>query len=128
MIGTFAFLGRPLTPWQVLQTRSLAPRIFAASASFPGVGTAGISTACSAGNAGAASAARTNSAPKTVETQLLIMLQAPSARVPISDARNALEPPEACRSQDVGARCELAKSKSARPPGPSTVRSRASLP
>src|SRR5438128_1017294 len=40
MTGVAVFLGTPSAPWHVLQTSNLAPRMAAASAAFPGVGTA----------------------------------------------------------------------------------------
>src|SRR5690348_1745577 len=84
MIGAAALLGTPLSPWQVLQTRSLAPRMAWASAVFPTVATAGTSGMCPAGCAafsaalaGMASAARTTRAPETVERRLLIIFAPP---------------------------------------------------
>src|SRR3954466_3003815 len=84
MTGVTALLGAPLSPWQVLQTRSLAPRIASASAVFPTVATAGTSGMCPAGCAafssafaGMASAATTARAPETVEKRLLVMFTPP---------------------------------------------------
>src|SRR4051795_9582448 len=77
MIGAAALRGAPLSPWQVLQTRSLAPRMAWASAALPTVATAGTSGMCPAGfaafSAALASAARTTRTPKTVGKRLLIM-------------------------------------------------------
>src|SRR4051812_22240306 len=61
MTGTPSSFGKPFTPWHTPQTTSLPPRTVWASAAFPGA-------------AGKARAARTPSTPKTVETQLLIVI------------------------------------------------------
>src|SRR3954466_7421732 len=80
MIGAAALRGAPLSPRQVLQTRSLAPRMAWASAVLPTARAAGTSGMCPAGFAafsaalaGMASAARTTRTPKTVGKRLLIM-------------------------------------------------------
>src|SRR6516164_4889206 len=76
MIGVGAeLLGTPSLPWHVLQTSNLAPRMTWASAAFPGVGSAGFSMACS----GAAGAASTTRAPKTVGLCLILMASASCA-------------------------------------------------
>src|ERR1700730_2479609 len=82
MTGVAVFLGTPSAPWHVLQTSNLAPRMAAASAAFPGVGTKGSSTACSTEFAGAPSAARATRTPKTVGKQLPIMFILPIFECP----------------------------------------------
>src|ERR1700681_1253929 len=64
MIGTPSSFGEPSTPWHTPQTTNLPPRTVWASAAFPGV-------------TGKVSAARTPSKPKTVETQLFVMIPSP---------------------------------------------------
>src|SRR5262249_288936 len=61
MIGTPSSFGEPSTPWHTPQTTNLPPRTVWTSAAFPGV-------------TGKVSAARTPSNPKTVETQLVVMI------------------------------------------------------
>src|SRR5215470_2261421 len=79
MIGVAAFLGTPSAPWHVLQTSNLAPRKASASAAFPGVATAGFSTACSTAFAGTARAIRT---PNTVAKRSMIMFTLPLFECP----------------------------------------------
>src|SRR5258708_5074737 len=64
MIGTPSSLGEPSTPWHTPQTTNLPPMTVWGSAAFPGA-------------AGMVSAARTPSKPKTVETQLFVMIPSP---------------------------------------------------
>src|ERR1041384_226387 len=88
MTGTPSSFGEPSTPWHTPQTTSLPPRGVWASAAFPGV-------------AGKVSAASTPSTPKTVETQLFIMIPRP-VRVP--EVRDVRKPLQACRPRAPDAR------------------------
>src|SRR3954465_66022 len=91
MIGTPSSFGKPFTPWHTPQTTNLPPRTVWASAAFPGV-------------AGKVSAARTPSTPKTVETQLFVMIHRPE-RVP--EVRDAGKAPRASLPHS-GAGCKTA--------------------
>src|SRR5215831_1233454 len=76
MIGTPSSFGKPFTPWHTPQTINLPPRTVWASAAFPGA-------------AGKARAARTPSTPKTVETQLFIVI--PRARSKLAALGNGTQ-------------------------------------
>src|SRR3979409_784511 len=89
MIGTPSSFGKPFTPWHTPQTTNLPPRAVWASAAFPGV-------------AGKVSAARTPSTPKTLKTQLFVMIPHPERVPEVRDASKRQE--QVCRTRARAAR------------------------